>query len=116
MSLDEVRQSLAALPGAAVPQEAAWRRVAGQWERALQARIDALEALIDWAPIARDLDVISCAAKGEPAWPPLALLKALHAKGTPAGFALGNARAHQDASAKRALEDAVVRLVGGPVE
>ncbi|WP_192814140.1 transposase, partial [Rhodovulum sp. PH10] len=32
---------------------------------------------IDWAPIARDLDEISCAAKGEPAWPPLALFKAL---------------------------------------
>lgn len=45
MSLEEVRQSLAALPGAAVPQEAAWQRVATQWEGALQARIDALEAL-----------------------------------------------------------------------
>jgi transposase, IS5 family len=42
-----------------------------------RSSLDGLEALIDWVPIARDLEVISCAAKGEPAWPPLALFKAL---------------------------------------
>jgi IS5 family transposase len=34
-------------------------------------------ALIDWVPIEHRLAVISCAAKGEPAWPPLALFKAM---------------------------------------
>jgi transposase, IS5 family len=33
--------------------------------------------LIDWAPIERQLTVVSCSAKGEPAWPPLALFKAM---------------------------------------
>jgi IS5 family transposase len=33
--------------------------------------------LIDWAPIEHQLRDISCAAKGEPAWPPLALFKAM---------------------------------------
>jgi transposase, IS5 family len=33
--------------------------------------------LIDWAPIERQLAVVSCFAKGEPAWPPLALFKAM---------------------------------------
>ncbi len=39
------------------------------------ARRDAGE--INWAPVARLLDRIHAAAKGEPAWPPLALFKAL---------------------------------------
>ena len=39
--------------------------------------LDELCGLIDWKPIERHLAVISCAAKGEPAWPPLALFKAL---------------------------------------
>jgi IS5 family transposase len=36
-----------------------------------------LSGLIDWVPIEDHLAVISCAAKGEPAWPPLALFKAM---------------------------------------
>lgn len=39
--------------------------------------MDELAGLIDWVPIERHLAVISCAAKGEPAWPPLALFKAM---------------------------------------
>ena len=36
-----------------------------------------LAGLIDWAPVERHLAVIYCAAKGEPAWPPLALFKTM---------------------------------------
>ena len=36
-----------------------------------------LAGLINWAPVERHLAVIYCAAKGEPAWPPLALFKAM---------------------------------------
>jgi transposase, IS5 family len=39
--------------------------------------LEDLSGLIDWAPIERQLGAISCAAKGEPAWPPLALFKAM---------------------------------------
>lgn len=39
--------------------------------------LDDLVGLIDWAPIDQALVVISSAAKGEPAWPPLALFKAM---------------------------------------
>jgi IS5 family transposase len=39
--------------------------------------LDDLAALIDWAPVEHHLAVISCAAKGEPAWPPLALFRAM---------------------------------------
>lgn len=39
--------------------------------------LDDLHDLIDWAPIDRRLASISCSAKGEPAWPPLALFKAM---------------------------------------
>lgn len=39
--------------------------------------LDDLMTLIDWACVDRQLAGISCAAKGEPAWPPLALFKAL---------------------------------------
>lgn len=39
--------------------------------------LDELCGLIDWLPIEDRLAVISCAAKGEPAWPPLALFKAM---------------------------------------
>jgi IS5 family transposase len=42
-----------------------------------RSSLDDLSRLIDWAPIARRLGVISCAAKGERAWPPLALFKAM---------------------------------------
>lgn len=39
--------------------------------------LDALSRVIDWAPVDRRLTVISSSAKGEPAWPPLALFKAM---------------------------------------
>jgi IS5 family transposase len=39
--------------------------------------LDALASLIDWKPIAVLLDPLYPAAKGEPAWPPLAMFKAL---------------------------------------
>jgi len=39
--------------------------------------LDDLLKLIDWMSVDEVLDVISRAAKGEPAWPPLALFKAL---------------------------------------
>ena len=39
--------------------------------------LDGLHDLIDWVPIEARLSPISSAAKGEPAWPPLALFKAL---------------------------------------
>lgn len=42
-----------------------------------QSTLDKLLGLIDWAPIEYQLRDISCAAKGEPAWPPLALFKAM---------------------------------------
>jgi transposase, IS5 family len=39
--------------------------------------LDDLARLIDWAPVEQHLEVISCATKGEPAWPLLALFKAM---------------------------------------
>ena len=39
--------------------------------------LDDLAQLIDWAPVDQALGGISSAAKGEPAWPPLPLFKAL---------------------------------------
>ena len=48
-----------------------------QGERGRNARLDALGAAIDWTGVERLLDGIHAAAKGEPAWPPLALFKAL---------------------------------------
>ena len=39
--------------------------------------LDDLTTLIDWALVEQHLEVISCAAKGEPAWPPLALFKGM---------------------------------------
>ena len=39
--------------------------------------LDALGKLIDWASVAAHLDPLYSAAKGEPAWPPLAMFKAL---------------------------------------
>lgn len=49
-----------------------WDRRAGR-----QSSLDDLAGLVDWTPIERQLGDISRAAKGEPAWPPLALFKAL---------------------------------------
>ena len=42
-----------------------------------RSSLDDLRDLIDWAPIERQPAVVSCSAKGEPAWPPLALFKAM---------------------------------------
>ena len=39
--------------------------------------LDALGKLIDWASVAALLDPLYSARKGEPAWPPLAMFKAL---------------------------------------
>lgn len=41
-----------------------------------RSSLDELSKLIDWTAIERHVSLISCAAKGEPAWPPLALFKA----------------------------------------
>lgn len=46
-------------------------------DRGRRSPLDDLAGLVDWTPIDRQLDDISCAAKGEPAWPPLSLFKAL---------------------------------------
>ena len=46
-------------------------------DRGLHSSLNALAKLIDWVPIDQTLGVISCAAKGEPAWPPIALFKAM---------------------------------------
>ena len=45
-------------------------------ERAMSS-LDALLLPVDWRPVAALLDALYPAAKGEPAWPPLAMLKAL---------------------------------------
>jgi transposase, IS5 family len=42
-----------------------------------RASLDEMSALIDWGAIDRNLAGIYAAAKGEPAWPPLALFRAL---------------------------------------
>jgi transposase, IS5 family len=47
----------------------------GRRER--QSSLDELAKLIDWSLVERRLVDISSSAKGEPAWPPLALFKAL---------------------------------------
>ena len=46
-------------------------------DRGRSSSLDDLLKLIDWAPADEALGTISCAAKGEPAWPPLALFRAL---------------------------------------
>ncbi|WP_234705636.1 transposase [Sinorhizobium meliloti] len=46
-------------------------------DRGQHSSLDALAKLIDWVPIDQALSVISCSAKGEPAWPPMALFKAM---------------------------------------
>ena len=49
----------------------------GSSDAGRRCSLDDLHDLIDWAPIDRRLASISCSAKGEPAWPPLALFKAM---------------------------------------
>ena len=39
--------------------------------------LDRLVSLIDWSPVAARLEPLYPAAKGEPAWPPLAMFQAL---------------------------------------
>jgi IS5 family transposase len=46
-------------------------------QRRRTGSLDEISALIDWAEIDRQLAVIYAAAKGEQAWPPLSLFKAL---------------------------------------
>lgn len=46
-------------------------------DRGQQSTLDELARLIDWEPVDRALGVVSSSAKGEPAWPPLALFKAM---------------------------------------
>lgn len=46
-------------------------------DRGQQSSLDDLTKLIDWTPVDHSLGVVSCSAKGEPAWPPLALFKAM---------------------------------------
>lgn len=45
--------------------------------RGQNSSLDELAKLIDWMPVDQALGVISCSAKGEPAWPPKALFKAM---------------------------------------
>lgn len=45
--------------------------------RGAHSSLDDLAGLIDWAPVGGAVSGISSAAKGEPAWPPLALFKAM---------------------------------------
>jgi hypothetical protein len=44
---------------------------------AASSTLDQLATLIDWAPVEARLKDVYAAAKGEPAWPPLSLFKAL---------------------------------------
>ncbi len=46
-------------------------------ERGRNGRLDEIAGVLDWAPVERLLADIHAATKGEPGWPPLALLKAL---------------------------------------
>ena len=45
--------------------------------RGRRSSLDELATLIDWTRVEASLVDISSSAKGEPAWPPLALFKAL---------------------------------------
>jgi transposase, IS5 family len=49
----------------------------GSSDTGRRCSLDDLRDLIDWAPIERRLASVSCSAKGEPAWPPLALFRAM---------------------------------------
>lgn len=49
----------------------------GDFRARRHSSLDDLCGLIDWAPVEHHLAVISCATKGEQAWPPLALFKAM---------------------------------------
>ena len=49
----------------------------GESGRGARSSLDDLAGLLDWAPVEVALSEISSAARGEPAWPPLALFKAM---------------------------------------
>jgi IS5 family transposase len=49
----------------------------GSSDPSRRCSLDELHDLIDWTPVQRQLAVVSSSAKGEPAWPPLALFKAM---------------------------------------
>jgi IS5 family transposase len=49
----------------------------GDRESSRSGSLDVVQGLIDWAEIDRHLAAIYASAKGEPAWPPLAIFKAL---------------------------------------
>jgi transposase, IS5 family len=49
----------------------------GSSETSRRCSLDKLHDLIDWTPVQRQLAVVSSSVKGEPAWPPLALFKAM---------------------------------------
>jgi IS5 family transposase len=49
----------------------------GSSDAGRRCSLDDLRGLIDWAPIERRLASVSCSAKGEPAWPPLALFRTM---------------------------------------
>ena len=42
-----------------------------------RSSLDELASLINWQPIAVTLSEVHAAAKGDPAWPPLTLLRAM---------------------------------------
>ena len=46
-------------------------------DRRSASSLEDLSGLIDWTQVDQALAVVSCAARGEPAWPPLALFKAM---------------------------------------
>jgi IS5 family transposase len=46
-------------------------------QRGRRSSLDQMGGLIDWVPVENCLDGIHAAARGEPAWPPLALFKAM---------------------------------------
>ncbi|TCP71947.1 MULTISPECIES: transposase [unclassified Rhizobium] len=46
-------------------------------DRSQHSSLNELAKLIDWMPIDQALGVISCSAKGKPAWPPMALFNAM---------------------------------------
>lgn len=46
-------------------------------DRTAASSLDDLARLVDWVAIDHALAVISCSARGEPAWPPLSLFKAM---------------------------------------
>ena len=42
-----------------------------------RSSLDEIAALIDWAPVERQLDVIHSASRGEAGWPPLSMFRGM---------------------------------------